>query len=381
MRHLCLLVLLCLTACAPRATATAVSTAVISPPTAVPSTATHAPPTLAPTATPEPSPTTEPTATAAPAFFEHLGEIVPHGPSGAWDGKYTDPGAVVYADGAFHLFRNGFKNWPAAVSIGYVTSTDGLTWTEPSEDPLWGSQDVPFAGLAALASSVLVEPDGTWVLYFYTWESAAFPTHSRIGRATAPAPTGPWTVDAEPVLTPGPAGAWDSQQVLAPDVFRDGDNGYVMYYSGTATGRAQSIGRATSPDGIHWTKYDDPATTAQAVAASDPVLRPDPAGTWDKSWVHQPRVFQTAAGWVMVYRGVADTNGQRMALGYATSADGLTWERAAANPILTAQAVPGAQYFWFTNALYKDDTLYLFWEVDKNQTTSIYLATHTGPFD
>ncbi|MEO8393184.1 MAG: hypothetical protein ABI700_09345, partial [Chloroflexota bacterium] len=38
--------------------------------------------------------------------------VIPHGKGGAWDGQYTDPGAVFYADGKFNMFRNGFNGWP-----------------------------------------------------------------------------------------------------------------------------------------------------------------------------------------------------------------------------------------------------------------------------
>ena len=382
MRRLFILLAVCLTACTPAAVPTLTPT--VPPPTATqpPSTATTPPPTA--TASPVPptdTPAPTPTETAVPGFFTHVGEIVPHGAGSDWDSRYTDPGAVVYANGAFHILRNGFKGWPASVQIGYVTSTDGLTWTEPSADPVLHTDDVPYAGVAALASSVLVEPDGTWVLYFYTWETSGSNPPSRIGRATAPEPSGPWTVDPEPVLVPGRAGAWDSQQVLAPDVFHAADGSYVMYFSGVSGSGRQAIGRATSPDGVVWTKYDDPATTDAPGAESDPVFTRSANGEWDAGWVHQPRVFQIEDGtWVMVYRGVAGGNPSDMALGYATSADGLTWVRAAANPILKATDVPSAQYFWFTNALYHDGTLYLFWEVDRSQKTSIFLATHTGGF-
>src|SRR4051794_32487779 len=96
---------------------------------------------------------------------------VPNGKYGAWDGQYTDPGAVFYADGKFNMFRNGFNGWPVPVQIGYATSDDGLHWTEVGSDPVMHSKDVPYAKVAALASDGMVMDDGTWVLYFYTWNS------------------------------------------------------------------------------------------------------------------------------------------------------------------------------------------------------------------
>jgi predicted GH43/DUF377 family glycosyl hydrolase len=135
---------------------------------------------------------------------------------------------------------------------------------------------------------------------------------------------------------------------------------------------------ATSSDGLTWVKYNDPATTEAPYAESDPVFTPGATGAWDASWVHQPRVFQTSNDWVMFYRGTKDKNGSIMKLGLATSKDGIDWERSAENPLLKPADIPGAQYFWFTNVVLKDDVIYLFVEGDINQTTQIYLATHQG---
>lgn len=319
--------------------------------------------------------------TPPPPFFTVYGDgpIVSHGAAGAWDDRFTDPGAMVYHDGQFHMFRNGFRDWPASVQIGYVTSPDGYIWTKSSDAPVLESAEVPYAGVAALASSILVEDDGTWVLYFYTWQSASFPSTGGIGRATAPGPTGPWSPDPDLVLKPGKTSAWDGRHVLAPHVLRT-EAGYVMYYSGYNLKGQQWIGRATSSDGIQWVKYDDSATTDALFAESDPVFQSAP-GEWDGGDVHQPRVFETPEGWVMFYRGTDRLQSTRMALGVATSTDGLQWERSAHNPVLTPKAVAGAQYFWFTNVLFQANTYFLFWEVDINQSTEIYLATHLGPIE
>lgn len=357
------------TACAPSPLqSTAVPTPLIATST---STATLLPPTE--TSTPEPTLTatslptetsTEAPTLAPPPFFTLSGNgpIVTKGASGTWDDRYTDPGAVLFYDGQFHMFRNGFRSWPATVQIGYVTSPDGYTWTKQGDEPVLRTDEVPYAGVAALASSALVEEDGTWVLYFYTWGGRTYPTTGGIGRATAPSPTGPWTPDAELVLQPGPEGAWDESHVLSPDVIKT-EEGYRMYYSGYDQTGVQQIGLATSTDGIHWERR------------ATPVL--SPAEGWESGWVHQPRVVQTPEGWVMFYRGTQ--NGPNMALGFATSADGVVWERSSLNPILSAKEVPKARAFWFTNLLYHEGTYFLFWEVGIGQITEIYLSTHEGP--
>lgn len=347
------------------------------------------PATLIPTGAPTESPIT-PTATATSTpqntatpvpFFTVYGDqpIVSKGQPGTWDDRFTDPGAVIYHDGMFHMFRNGFRGFPAESQVGYVTSPDGFTWTKQGDEPVFETNDIPYAKIAMYASSVIWE-DGCWVLFFYSWDSRSYPSSSVVGRTTQciadPALT-EWMPDPEPVLKPGADGEWDEKQVLAPHVLKT-DNGYVMYYSGVGASGTQMIGMAASTDGVTWTKYNDPATTDKPYADSDPVFQPGEKGTWDAAWVHQPRVFQTADGWLMIYRGTNDRNGSNMKLGLATSQDGIHWERYAGNPIFKPSDIKGAHQFWFTNAVLKDDVIYLFVEGDISQTTQIYLATHEG---
>jgi predicted GH43/DUF377 family glycosyl hydrolase len=303
--------------------------------------------------------------------------IVEQGSANEWDVPYTDPGAVFFHDGLFHMFRNGFKGWPASVQIGYLTSEDGVNWTEVSEDPVMRTLDVPYAGIAALASDVMVLEDGTWVLYFYTWETRdGSLSPGAIGRATAPAPTGPWTADAETILNPGSEGSWDELRLSAPRVVQMED-GYRMYYtgydaSGIGSGR---IGMATSSDGITWTKYDDPETSEFLYTESDPVLMP-PEGVHD---VNQPMVEITPDGWVMVFRQV-DFSGTppQMSLNYALSDDGIDWQIASETPFWGRTTVPNSMGFWYTAMEYQDYTYYLYVEAGVGRGTNIYVATHEG---
>jgi predicted GH43/DUF377 family glycosyl hydrolase len=279
-----------------------------------------------------------------------------------WDGQYTDPGAVLYHDGQFHMFRNGFVGWPARVRIGYLVSDDGITWTEPQDEPILDTLDVPYAEVAALASSAYVEDDGTWVLYFYTWNTTSGSGQGAIGRATAANPLGPWTVDAEPVLEVGEAGAWDSAAVSSPSVIRT-DDGFVMYYTGTDDAPTARIGMATSEDGINWTRSEN-----------NPIL--EATEEWEGGMVHQPRVIFTGEQWLMVYRSQGAGGAGGMRFGIATSDDGFTWTKSAANPILSPAAINGARSFWFTSLAYNDGTVYLYQEATPGMNvTDIYVLT------
>jgi predicted GH43/DUF377 family glycosyl hydrolase len=69
-----------------------------------------------------------------------------------------------------------------------------------------------------------------------------------------------WKIDPQPIVRPGPPKSWDDMRIETPSVVKAGDT-YHLYYSGMSVEGAKeaigSMGHATSPDGIHWTK--DPA--------------------------------------------------------------------------------------------------------------------------
>lgn len=292
----------------------------------------------------------------------------------AWDGTFTDPGAVLYHDGRFHLFRNGFRSWPGVVAIEHLVSEDGESWTAAPAGPIITSSDVPYSEVAALASGVLVDDDGTWVLYFYTWEAFSGIASGRIGRATAPDPEGPWAIDPQPVLNPGPQGSWDETRVIAPRVFRT-DEGYVMYYTGVNLQRTgwMSIGRATSEDGIAWTKHDNPATTQAPFSESDPVF----SAAEDDLQVHQASVFPTETGFVMFYRMFPVGGGDsRMTIHGAISTDGIAWDSLQDDPLWDRDTIgAGTSGFWWTAAAVKNGTYYLFVEEGSMAGTQIYMGT------
>lgn len=125
--------------------------------------------------------------------------------------------------------------------------------------------------------------------------------------------------DAEPTLAatapgvafgPGEPGEFDGGSVLSPSLVALPDGGWRMYYEGKDddTGR---IGLATSSDGVTWTREGER-------------LERGAAGAWDDAWVAAPTVVFDGASWHLWYAG---GDGDYTRIGYATSADGLTWVR------------------------------------------------------
>ena len=349
-----------------------------------------APPTDPPAARNTPTPTHLPNAiptdrlNASLFRFYEENPVLQRSSNPTWDNRFIDPGAMVYHDGMFHMFFNGINGFPAPVGVGYATSPDGYQWTRQTNEPVLSARalsDTNFPGTNLFVTSALVEPDGTWTLYFYTLRGSTFTGPGEIGRATAPAPTGPWTIDPDPVLNPGPSGAWDEVQVSAPNVLTTGD-GYVMYYDALGTGNPSMIGRATSSDGIHWEKHNDPATNDPAFAESDPVLSVSEDG-WDSKRVIDPNVIETANGFEMIYlatSGSGKFTAGEFSFGAATSPDGITWTKSGLSPVLSNQDHPQWSQAFLASLLYVEDIYFLYFDLVTPTTngTNVYLATYDG---
>jgi predicted GH43/DUF377 family glycosyl hydrolase len=287
--------------------------------------------------------------------------IVPVGEAGAWDSTGVSYPRVIYRDGVFHMFYLGWTGnlGKVGAGVGYATSEDGLNWTKYEGNPVF----VPEKSVApdGLLNQCVILDGETWVMYFSQFEGLFAPSNT-ILRATASSPTGPWTVDPEPVgLAPGAASDWDHDPLAVAWVLR-AEDGYVLYYVpmqeilvdgiGYLGG---GIGRAVSPDGVHWTKYDDAATVEAKFAVSDPVfLNSRDTHAWDFGSVGLPVVRFSDGSWEMFYYG---RQASWSSIGYATSGDGITWTRYGDAPIVTAPNMgfaPGS-------VVVVDDTYFLYY--------------------
>jgi predicted GH43/DUF377 family glycosyl hydrolase len=300
------------------------------------------------------------------------------------------PGAVIFHDGQFHMFANVISWWPQQVAVHYLTSQDGIEWTPAAAEPIFTGEMLQGANTAfftAFASSVLVEDDGTWVLYYSTVDRPTdWPPvfEGGIGRATAPYPSGPWTPDDDLVLRAGGEDDWDSLGVRDASVLRV-DDGYVMYYSGYKdTGsnveggivRANSaIGRASSDNGVTWTKLPEPVLSGSGES-----------GAWDEYDVQAPRVVRTPDGWVMAYSSSIQTAccmhkpGIRKH-GMAVSDDGLNWV-CSDDVIFSPSREFGVSAVWEKALAYHEGSYFLYMQAGKvnypDISWSTYLATYDG---
>jgi len=126
------------------------------------------------------------------------------------------------------------------------------------------------------------------------------------------------------VLEPVPDSPWEADEVNRPSVVKVGGT-YKMWYSGQMRpyreeGRSV-IGYAESKDGIHWKRTQD-----------IPVLEPN--GGWEKNAIMCPDVMLDEEERMYKMWYSAGSNHEPDAIGYATSEDGLCWEKHTANPVM-----------------------------------------------
>ncbi|SPE58689.1 conserved exported hypothetical protein [Verrucomicrobia bacterium] len=126
-----------------------------------------------------------------------------------------------------------------------------------------------------------------------------------------------WSEPPQIVLGPRRDTGWEND-INRPVVLKRAD-GYHIWYTGQARDRS-AIGYATSPDGVVWERRSD-----------KPVLAADQP--WEKEAVMCPHVLWDPAAKLfrMWYSGGEQYEPD--AIGYASSPDGLTWTKAANNPV------------------------------------------------
>ena len=293
------------------------------------------------------------------------------GPAGSWDGRYVYGQAVIKDGARYQMWYIGFDESMNS-AIGYATSTDGIAWNKYAHNPVlvtgssgswdgWriydptvvkvgGTYHMWYRGHSAAGAAALEHPTlpdlittGSIVAIEHTAPPALITTGGTVAIGHATSPDGiTWTKDpANPVLTPGPSGSWDSKAIYAPTAVNTGASYHLWYTAQDAAG-STAIGRATSPDGSTWTK--DPA---------NPNLLPGARVAWGRVGLGWPSVVHdgAAAFYHMTFNGY---DGAQNTFGHASSSDGRTWAKSAANPVLR----PGPGASWDSDWIFDSTVLH-----------------------
>ena len=205
--------------------------------------------------------------------------LLPLGPSNSWEDDEVYAPCVIKVGDTLKMWYTG-ANSSGVDQIGYATSTDGILWQKYAQNP---------------------------------------------------------------VLRIGSKGSWDSQLVVHPEVIFEGST-YHMWYGGSSDPNWYSFdaGYASSQDGIHWIKYDDPSTANPPYDQSDPVLKRGDLGKWDDATLAGVSCVFDGATFHMWYGGCDGANWANERIGYASSANGINWQKYGENPVFDGDGAWGA---------------------------------------
>ncbi len=179
------------------------------------------------------------------------------------------------------------------------------------------------------------------------------------------------------VVDLGAQGAPDSRQVYRPFVMHtpsDTATPYRMWYS-AADDWGGYISYATSSDGTTWAKYtgSDTSPGAQAVA----VMRPWPPGSIDSYSVGEPSVLFENGIYKMWYTA---SDGNNLRLAYATSTDGIHWQKGGGLNGFPWGANDAAG--WFSPTVWKSGPKYhMIYTGRKSFTNPVFKLIHASSND
>lgn len=257
------------------------------------------------------------------------------GAEDSWEGKSADCFTIGIYGGQYMMWYVGTPNIGLSCQIGLATSWDGIHWTKHPENPV-----LRLGEKGAWDESILICQS---VLYdkeeklFKMWYVGGNPQGIQsVGLATSPDGIR-WTKYAgNPVLRV--TEPWEGRVLEAFTVLKM-NGGYKIWFGGNNFDiDLASIGYATSPDGINWTKHP-----------GNPVFTPSAPKLWDSYSVSDPDIIYYKGTYHMWYKGWKKRGGNAW-IGHATSQDGISWERDPQNPVLITSPIPGS---WETFEVYR----------------------------
>ncbi len=264
--------------------------------------------------------------------------------------------SVLKQDAGYRMWLS----WRSKQSIALVSSDDGIHWSEPPKVAFGPRKESGWED-EVNRPIVLKRDDG-----YHMWYTGQAAGHSAIGYATSADGLAWKRASDKPVLTAD--APWEKVAVMCPHVIWDADGKqYRMWYSGGDQYEPNSIGYATSPDGLRWTKH-----------AQNPIFTGENGAPWERARVTGCQVEKRGDWYLMFYIGFRDIDHAQ--IGIARSKDGVTgWQRHPQNPIIRASADG-----WDHDACYKpyaifDGRQWLVWyNGRKGSLEQIGLAFHEG---
>jgi len=227
-------------------------------------------------------------------------------------------------------------SWRPRKSIAYTESRDGINWLIPRivlrpEGDNWADD---------LNRPAVIKKDD---LYHMWYTGQAEGKTSKLGYATSKDGLEWERQSATPVMIPEEP--WEKVAIMCPHVEWDEEaKHFRMWYSAGEQYEPNSLGYATGPDGLQWTKHK-----------GNPIFVADKNSKWEQHKVTACQIVKMDGWYIMFYIGFENEDLAR--IGIARSRDGITdWQRHPENPIIFPGT--GRNRGWDGDACYKPFAIY-----------------------
>lgn len=295
------------------------------------------------------------------------------GSAGKFDDEHVDQPSVLKDGSTYRMWYAGYDG--AAWRVGYATSPDGIAWTRQNS----GNAVLDKGGYSGWFDYEGVGAPSVWKdgsTYRMLYEGLKSNVRRMLEAYSYNGVSWQKTHDQRPVLTLGKSGNFDDQQTGAPTVIPGTDGSVKVWYAGYKSGTL-SVGYASRG------AWQPPAIGSKS--ASNPVLNVGSSGQWDDVQIQSPSVLKDGETYKMWYAGHDGSNGR---IGYATSADGVSWTKpnlgihsygGSTNNNIVLVPKSGTQYS--VTAAYpsviKDGSTYRMWFAGYSTTWKVFYATST----
>lgn len=285
----------------------------------------------------------------------HLNPVLRVGAPGSWDFSQAFFQTVLKRDSQYIMWYSGDDS--TKFRTGRATSTDGVTWLKDSLNPILnaGSTLSDWNYWGSWVPRVIW--DGTQYLMWFMGAggSTRFGQGMKWQWGVARSVDGmSWLADSTNPINTDNLLSWWTDAAGPGRILFDGTT-YRTWYEGDRglfPGTYEAIGYATSPDGVHWAKYQP-----------DPVLEPGLPGEWDESGIgYFNTVLYDAGIYQMWYTGnvIHDVTGTT-GIGFAVSRDGIHWRKYPGNPVLTGGRPGSWDEHVYSPSVVFDGSVYRMW--------------------
>lgn len=236
------------------------------------------------------------------------------------------------------------------VRMGYAWSLDGLVWNEYAGNPVLDiSADSSMFDADGIETPTVIKdlsapPNERYKLWYAGRKSRCSPVNDhKIGYATSPDGIH-WTKYAgNPVLAAGDSSSWFNSFVTGPAVIKDGAT-YKMWFTAP-----DLVLNGQPTDGKGNIGYATSTDGKQWVVSPSPNLAAGAQNNWDSASVAEPSVVKIGGTYHLFYTALDKWNIENFQVGYARSSDGRNWIKAVENPVLRIGQNNQWDRFWATH--------------------------------